>query len=112
VLEHLGGDLNVVMDWSFRAKPADFGELVPLFFTFYEQGDPVAVELMEGELRQVDQFVEWFKARGAARMAVAGGLGLRLFPLFEARYGDFVMLPRHDPLHGALILARQTFGSH
>lgn len=112
ILAHLGGSLDAVMDWSFRAKPADFGELVPLFFSYYEQGDPVARELMADELRQVDAFVDWFRARGASRMAVVGGLGTRLFPLLVERYGDFVMLPRHDPLHGALILARQTFGHH
>ena len=29
-------------------------------------------------------------------------------PLLEIRYGDYVSLPRAEPLHGAVILARQN----
>ncbi len=44
-------------------------------------------------------------------MAVVGGFGQRLFPLLQERYGDFVALPLYEPLHGAVILAKQNFAS-
>lgn len=132
VIARLGGSLDAVMAWSFpRAErqetdgtadsgppttllgraPAEYGALVPMLLDYYEQGDPVAAELMALEMAQIDSYVAWFRARGVTRMAAVGGLGTRLYPLLEARYGDFIVRPRHEPLHGAVLLARQRFAS-
>jgi glucosamine kinase len=64
---------------------------------------------MELQLGYIDNYVTWFKTRGISRMATVGGFGTRLYPLMEARYGDFIVRPKHEPLHGAVILARQIF---
>lgn len=131
VVQTLGGTVDAVMDWSFPRDnrpaapvtdgkapatllgraPAEFGALMPLFFEFYEKGDAVAKELMELELGYIDNYVRWFKARGVSRMAAVGGLGTRLYPEMIARYGDFIVRPMHEPLHGAVILAKQHFPS-
>jgi glucosamine kinase len=112
VVEQLGGSLDAVMDWSFNGRrPADYGALIPLFFEYYEKGDPVAQKLMEIELGYIDNYVAWFKQRGVTKMAAVGGFGTRLYPLLTARYGDFIVPARHEPLHGALILAKQNFGA-
>lgn len=128
VIERLGGSIDAVMDWSFPQDPrgpmaatagapstllgrapAEFGALVPMFFDYYDKGDPVAVRLMDIELGYIDAYVSWFKARGARTMAAVGGFGTRLYPLMMARYGDFIVRPMHEPLHGAVILAKQNF---
>jgi glucosamine kinase len=112
VIDALGGNNDAVMDWSFRPRvPADYAAIMPLFFEHYEKGDLVAQELMMLQMSYVDNYVNWFKARGATRMAVVGGFADRLFPLLRQRYGDFVVERQGEPLHGALILARQQFGS-
>jgi glucosamine kinase len=132
VIQKLGGNLDAVMDWSFPKAPgaagaannkvdnpaillgrapAEYGALMPLFFEHYEKGDPVALELMELELSYIDNYVAWFKQRGARTLAAVGGFGTRLYPLLIARYGDFIVHPRHEPLHGAVILAKQKFAS-
>ena len=112
VVEKLGGNLDAVMDWSFRdRRPADYGALIPMFFDFYEKGDPVAKQLMAIELGYIDDYVRWFKKRGVTRMAAVGGFGTRLYPLLVQRYGEFIVTARHEPLHGAVILAKQNFGS-
>jgi glucosamine kinase len=83
---------------------------MPLFFEHYDRGDPVADELMALEMSYIDNYVRWFQARGATKMAVVGGFGTRLFPLLVERHGDFIVLPKEEPLHGAVLLARQLFG--
>lgn len=109
VIEKLGGSLDAVMDWSFNdRRPADYGALIPLLMDFYEKGDPVAREMVDLELHYIDNYVAWFKARGATKMAAVGGFGTRLYPLMEQRYGDFIVRPQHEPLHGAVILAKQN----
>ncbi|GGA40155.1 BadF/BadG/BcrA/BcrD ATPase family protein [Pelagibacterium lentulum] len=109
VIEKLGGSLDAVMDWSFSGRqPADYGALMPMFIEYFEKGDPVAAELMEIELGYIDRYVSYFKSCGADKLAIVGGFGQRLMPLLEIRHGDYVCLPRSEPLHGAIILARQN----
>lgn len=110
VVAKLGGSNDAIMDWSFQDRvPADYAAMMPLFFEYYERGDPVARQLMDLEMSYIDNYVNWFKARGATRMAVVGGFADRLFPLLEQRYGAFVVPRQGEPLDGALILARQHF---
>lgn len=111
VIERLGGSLDAVMDWSFADDriPADYADLMPMFLEYFEQGDAVAMELMALEMSFIDNYVNWFKRRGAQRMAVVGGFADRLFPLLQQRYGDFIVERQGEPLDGALILARQHF---
>ena len=132
VVQALGGSLDSVMEWSFpkpteaivykdyRGKdiavsigqtPKAYGDFTRMIFDYYEKGDPVALELMDLEFSYIDNYVRWFKARGATRMAATGGLGERLYPILVERYGDFIVKPLGDNLSGAVILAKQNFAS-
>lgn len=132
VVAALGGSLDDVMEWSFpkpteaitykdyRGKDIDvsigqipkaYGDFSRMIFEYYEKGDAVARELIELELTYVDNYVRWFKLRGATRMAATGGLGERLYPLLVDRYGDFIVKPLGDNLSGAVILAQQNFAA-
>ena len=130
----LGGDNQAIMTWSFATEmdlklfsddgsegcddaligraPGEFGKLMPLWFDYLEKNDPVALKLLDIQLGYIDSYVRWFKAHGASVMAIVGGLGQRLFPILQQHYGDFVALPKYEPLHGAVILARQNFASN
>lgn len=131
VIAQLGGDNQAVMAWAFATglnlriisedgsegcddaligrAPAEFGKLMPLFIDYLEKGDPVAQKMLDIELGFIDTYANWFKRHGAEIMAVVGGFGQRLFPILQARYGNFVALPQYEPLHGAVILAKQNF---
>jgi glucosamine kinase len=134
VIAHLGGDNQAAMAWSFATEmdlrlvnpdgtegcddaligraPGEYGELIPLFFDHYDKGDPVALKIMDIQLASIGIYVRWFKSHGAGVMAIVGGFGRRLFPILQQQYGDFVALPKYEPLHGAVILARQHFASN
>lgn len=134
VIEALGGDNQAVMTWSFGANydvriagldgsegyddlligraPAEFGKLMPLFIEHFDKGDIVAARMMEIQLSYIDTYVRWFQAHNATVMAIVGGFGERLFPILQKRYGNFVALPKFEPLHGAVILAHQNFASN
>lgn len=134
VVAKLGGNNQAVMTWAFATEmdlkissrdgseggddvligraPAEFGKLMPLFIDYLEAGDPVAQKMLEIELGYIDTYVRWFKARNAKVMAIVGGFGERLFPILQQHHGDFVALPKFEPLHGAVILAKQNFASN
>ncbi|MFD2648619.1 BadF/BadG/BcrA/BcrD ATPase family protein [Devosia albogilva] len=133
VIAALGGDNQAVMTWSFATEmdltllsrdgsegcddaligraPAEYGKLMPLFIEHFDKGDPVARRMMDIQIGYIDTYVRWFRNHGAQVMAIVGGFGQRLFPILQQRYGDFVALPRFEPLHGAVILARQNFSA-
>jgi glucosamine kinase len=132
VVQQLGGSLDSVMEWSFPKPteaiaykdyegkdiavsigqtPKAYGDFMRMIFDYYEKGDPVAQELIELELSYVDNYVRWFKVRGATRMAATGGLGERLYAILVDRYGDFIVKPLGDNLSGAVILAKQNFAA-
>lgn len=134
VVAALGGSNQAVMSWSFATDmdlklfsddgsegcddaligraPGEFGKLMPLWFDYLEQKDPVALKLLDIQIGYVDTYMRWFKSHGASVVAIVGGLGQRLFPILQQQYGDFVALPKYEPLHGAVILARQNFASN
>jgi glucosamine kinase len=132
VVAALGGSLDSVMEWSFPKPteaiaykdhtgreipvsigqtPKAYGDFTRMIFDFYERGDPIAREMIELELSYVDNYVRWFKARGATRMAATGGLGERLYEILVERYGQFIVKPLGDNLSGAVILAKQNFAA-
>ena len=134
VVAALGGDNQAVMTWSFATEmdlkllsrdgtegcddaligraPGEFGKLMPLWFDHLERNDPVALKMLDIQMGYIDTYVRWFKAHDAKVMAIVGGLGQRLFPRLTQRYGDFVALPQFEPLHGAVILAKQNTASN
>lgn len=134
VVAKLGGNNQAIMTWAFAAEmdlkiisrdgsegcddvligraPAEFGKLMPLFIEYLEAGDPVAKKMLDIELSAIDTYVRWFQSHNAHVMAIVGGFGERLFPIIQQRYGNFVALPKFEPLHGAVILARQNFASN
>ncbi|KKB08739.1 hypothetical protein VE26_01270 [Devosia chinhatensis] len=132
VIAALGGDNQAAMTWSFTTDlglsltgnegaedqaligraPGEYGKLMHILFEYMDKGDPVADKMLAIQMGSIDTYVNWFKGHGAGVMAIVGGLGQRLFPELQKRYGDFVALPKYEPLHGAVILARQNFASN
>jgi Predicted N-acetylglucosamine kinase len=134
VIAALGGSNQAAMTWAFATEmdlkllsrdgsegcddaligraPGEFGKFMPLWFEYLEKDDPVAARMLDIEMGYIDTYVNWFKGHGAKVMAIVGGLGQRLFPNLQRLYGDFVALPKYEPLHGAVILARQNFASN
>jgi glucosamine kinase len=96
-------------DFVIGRAPVDFGSFTHLIFEYFEKGDAVAKQLIDLQFSYVDNYVRWFKARGATRMAPTGGVSERMYPLLVERYGDFIVKPQGDNLSGAVILARQNF---
>ncbi len=132
VIAALGGSNQAAMTWSFTTDlglsltgndgaedqaligraPGEYGKLMHVLFDHMDKGDPVADKMLAIQFGYIDTYVNWFKSHNASVMAIVGGLGQRLFPNMQARYGDFVALPKYEPLHGAVILARQNFASN
>jgi len=127
VMEKFDNDRQNLMAWSFsnkkaladlgstvanispsiaHARPVDYGSFVPMIFDFLEQkNDPIAKQLIDMELAEIEQYINWFLRRRIKSIAIVGGLGKRLFPMLEKRHPGLIIEPKSTPLHGAILLA-------
>lgn len=109
VMEKFESDPEKVMIWGFKALPRDYGSFAPMVLEFLASGDEVARELYDIQMAEIDRLVSWLREAGAPKIAFVGGLGMALLPDLKARYGEFVIDAKSDPVVGAIILAKREF---
>ncbi len=106
LMEKFGGHPSDIVGWSVTARPRDYGALAPLVMRFAEQGDPVAVDLVENMARILDRYVVRLRDIGAATVCLVGGLAPSLAPWLSASTRSLLHDAEHDAVDGALLLAR------
>lgn len=92
--------------WMDKATPADYGNFAPLVMDYAEAGDEIALSILEDAVLHVERFISTIFAQGAPRLALAGGLSVRLRPWLRVRTAERLVEPQGDALSGAILLAR------
>lgn len=95
----------VMLAWALKAVPRDWGSLAPMVFSFADQGDPVAGELVDKAVREVVLLLDRLVALGARRIALMGGMAPVYRPRLADRFDSLLVEPAGDALDGALALA-------
>ncbi len=95
-----------VIAWMDRAVPADYASFAPLVMGYAEAGDEIALSIVEDAVLHVERFIATILAHGAPRLALVGGLALRLRPWLRVRTAEKLSEPLGDPTSGALLLAQ------
>jgi glucosamine kinase len=98
-------DVLHVIAWMDKATPADYGSIAPLVMDFAESGDELALSIVEDAALHVERFITTIFARGAPRLALAGGLAPRLKPWLRVGTAARLTEALGSPLDGALLLA-------
>jgi len=73
---------------------------------YAEAGDEIALSIVEDAVLHVERFIATIFAHGAPRLALVGGLSVRLRPWLRVRTAERLSEPLGDPVSGALLLAR------
>ncbi len=107
VLARLGGSGETVVAFATTARPADFAALVPLVMEHAEAGEPLAVALMNQAAADAVRFIERLLEVGAPAVALIGGLSGPLSAWLPQRIRPHLVSPRHDSVHGGVLLARR-----
>jgi glucosamine kinase len=92
--------------WMDQATPADYASFAPLVMDYAEAGDEIALSIVEDAVLHVERFIGTIFARGAPRLALVGGLSVRLRPWLRVRTAERLSEPLGDAVSGALLLAR------
>lgn len=88
--------------YGAAAKPRDYATLAPLVVDRADEGDPVAVAIMERATDAVETAIRRTIKAGAARLCLMGGLAPRYRPRLAADIRAALVEPEGDALDGAL----------
>jgi glucosamine kinase len=110
IAERFGHETMRAIAWMDRATPADYASFAPLVMDYAEAGDEIALSIVEDAVLHVERFILTIFARGAPRLALVGGLSVRLRPWLRVRTAERLSEPLGDPVSGALLLARGITG--
>ncbi|WP_237152611.1 BadF/BadG/BcrA/BcrD ATPase family protein [Oryzibacter oryziterrae] len=97
---------TTMLAWALKAIPRDWAEFAPMVFTYAEAGDPVAIELRTEAVSEVEGLVSRLVSKGAARIALVGGLAAVYRPHLAANLSSVLTEPLGNALDGALRMAR------
>jgi glucosamine kinase len=106
VMDHFDGDPSVVVAWVTTARAGDYGTLAPLAISHAEQGDAVAVELVQAQAAFLERYIHRLRALGAQKVALVGGMAKPFGPWLSATVKDWLAEPEQDALEGSILMAR------
>ncbi len=106
MLEAYGGVAGVTR-FSLTARPADYGRLAPDVVRAAEDGDPLAVRLMEEGAAYAAAALRVLGWRPGQRLCLTGGLGPAYARWLPETMNKGLAAPDGTALDGALILARR-----
>ncbi|MEL3927703.1 BadF/BadG/BcrA/BcrD ATPase family protein [Aeromonas enteropelogenes] len=103
LMDHFKRDQAQVVRWAARAIPAEYGHFAPWVFDAASDGDELACQLLDETCTQLAQLLDGMQQLGAHRIALLGGIGMRLVPRL-ARFN--LATPKADALDGAILFAQ------
>ncbi|MEL3923155.1 BadF/BadG/BcrA/BcrD ATPase family protein [Aeromonas enteropelogenes] len=103
LMDHFKRDQAQVVRWAARAIPAEYGQFAPWVFDAASDGDELACQLLDETCTQLAQLLDGMQQLGAHRIALLGGIGMRLAPRL-ARFN--LATPKADALDGAILFAQ------
>ncbi|WP_162913927.1 BadF/BadG/BcrA/BcrD ATPase family protein [Taklimakanibacter lacteus] len=110
LLASFGRDRDAFADWARHALPRDYAQFSPRIFAAAAAGDHHGRELVEDAARGIARLVKELLARGAPHVALVGGLARPLDPYMPNDLKVHLIAARHDPLDGAIMMARRAAG--
>ena len=106
IITSFGGQAADVIAFVDTATPNDYGALAPLIIKHAEQGDPVAIDLVQSVAGEIGLYLHRLSALGAVQIALVGGLADPILPWLSGRDAALLSPPQNDAVEGALFLAQ------
>lgn len=105
LIEHFGGHPADIVHWVTTAKPRDYGALAPLIMGFANDGDIVAVSLVQHSANDLARYIGRLHAIGADKVCLVGGMAPIFRPWIDPKARAGLAEPEHDALEGGLLMA-------
>ena len=103
-LERFGDSVRDLVVFSLGAAPGEFAKLAPLVTEAADDGDPVAIRILDEAVGELHGILDFLDARSVGLICITGGLGPTYRSLLSGKYGEVLADPVGDALDGALEL--------
>ena len=104
MIDAFGGDVVAMVRWARTAAPGDFGAFAPRVLAHAATGDPVALGIVARAADAIATLTRRALDLGAARVALAGGVGEALRPCLKPGLEAFLQRPLCDAADGAILM--------
>ena len=108
VLAEFNDDLEVLVDWVGKARPADYGRFAPLVLQHAERRDPLGIAIVQDAAAGLSAIGTRLLDLGAPAICLFGGLAEPLRPWLSPPVQRTITAPMADALDGAILLARMA----
>jgi glucosamine kinase len=105
VIAHFGGHPADIVHWVTSAKPRDFGQLAPLIMRFAEEGDSVAVAIVERSAQDIGRYIHRLNEVGCSKVCLVGGMAKPIAPWLAPWTAAVLAEAETDALDGAILMA-------
>ena len=105
IMAHFHDQVEEMFPWAENATPGDYAGFVPWVFAGAGEGDDGAAKLLRQTGEEIGQLIMALAAKGASNIVLAGGLAEPIRPWLPETVLPLLVTAKHDPLHGALMLA-------
>lgn len=106
VMARFNDQPSQVVAWATTARPKDYGTLAPLILSHAQDGDAVAVALIEQAARDLGRYIRRLNKLGAAQVCLVGGMAGVLTPWLAPWTRPLLATPEQDAIEGALLMAK------
>jgi len=103
-LERFDDSVRDLVVFSLGAGPEDFAGLAPLVTEAADDGDPLAIRILDQATDKLCRILDFLNARSVGLICITGGLGPTYRSLVSGKYGEFLVDPVGDALDGAFDL--------
>ncbi|SMR82094.1 glucosamine kinase [Aliiroseovarius halocynthiae] len=108
-LETFKGSAGIVA-FAAPARPVDFGALAPTITAYAEQGDALALQVMQDAVKVITDLLPVLGWTPDMALCLTGGIAPQYAPYLPARMQACIIPPAGEPLTGALLLAQSFAG--
>ncbi len=105
VMAHFENDVDNIVAWSKQALPRDYGQFSPEIFQHAQQGDALAIEMLEQTAADIEMFLVALNKRGATRICLMGSIAERILPWLSPLIQPWIVEPQFDAIEGAIMFA-------
>ncbi|MBV40407.1 MAG: N-acetylglucosamine kinase [Rhodospirillaceae bacterium] len=106
IMAHFQNLPEAIFLWAESASPGDYATFAPWVFAAADDNEGSAMALLGRTAADIARLVEALIAKGAPGVALVGGLSKPILPWLPDQIRPMLVAARHDPLHGAIMLAR------
>jgi glucosamine kinase len=109
VLAQFGTEPAQLVEFSKTARPSAYAAFAPDVFHYADQGDQVALRVIEQGAHDISQTLHVLIKEGTTQISLLGGLAPLYKKYLPAEQQAFIVAPKAEALDGALQLALKKF---